>query len=301
MKKIVKLLLSSSAGIIILFLIILIPVLMIMDFFGANITDGYIENNSEYAEQYRTVANKYIKSKSGYVSLERILYFYLADTSLSFDEIYNDNLDKESKKIIPISQVCELQKYKVLDVCKSNNISTSGQIDEEQAKPFAPPINFTSSTITSFFMEERVVYGKANVHKAWDIASPAQSPVYSTCDGTIEKVSFPYSSNSIDTNDKQGGNIIKLNCEVSDKKYTVLYGHLFPNSSKVSEGQQVTKGQQIAGVGTTGYSTGNHLHYQVSLDGQVIDGMSLVDFTYENSNYSPDFRLPDSNLPSYKN
>ena len=150
-------------------------------------------------------------------------------------------------------------------------------------------------------MEERVVYGKANVHKAWDIASPAQSPVYSTCDGTIEKVSFPYSSNSIDTNDKQGGNIIKLSCEVGDKKYTVLYGHLFPNSSKVSEGQQVTKGQQIAGVGTTGYSSGNHLHYQVSLDGQVIDGMSLVDFTYENSNYSPDFKLPDSNLPSYKN
>lgn len=66
-------------------------------------------------------------------------------------------------------------------------------------------------------MEERVVYGKANVHKAWDIASSAQSPVYSTCDGTIEKVSFPYSSNSIDTNDKQGGNIIKLSCEVGDK------------------------------------------------------------------------------------
>ena len=105
MKKIIKLLLSSTTGIIILFLIILVPVLMIMDFFGANITDGYIENNSEYAEQHRTVANKYIKSKSGYVSLERILYFYLADTSLSFDEIYNDNLDKESKKLIPISQV----------------------------------------------------------------------------------------------------------------------------------------------------------------------------------------------------
>lgn len=46
MKKIIKLLLSSTTGIIILFLIILVPVLMIMDFFGANITDGYIENNS---------------------------------------------------------------------------------------------------------------------------------------------------------------------------------------------------------------------------------------------------------------
>lgn len=301
MKKILSILLSSTTGIVILFLITLIPVLMIMDFFGANITDGYIENNSEYAEQYRTVANKNIKANNGYVSLERILYFYLADTSLTFDEIYSDNLDKESKKLLPISEVCQIDKYKVLDVCKSENISTSGQIDEEQAKPFAPPLNFASATVTSFFMEERVVYGKANVHKAWDIASSAQSPVYSTCDGIVEKISFPYSSNSIDTNDKQGGNIIKLSCEVSDKKYTVLYGHLFPNSSKVSEGQQVNRGQQIAGVGTTGYSTGNHLHYQVSLDEQVIDGMSLVDFTYENSSYSSDFRLPDSNLPSYRN
>lgn len=276
-----KIILSSTGGIVVIGLIILIPVLMVMDFFGANITDGYIENNSEYAEQYRTVANKNIKAGNGYVSLERILYFYLSDPNLTFDEIYTDNLDKESKKQIPISKVCEINKYQVLEVCKSDNLSVSGQVDEEQAKPFAPPINFASSTITSFFMEERVVYGKANVHKAWDIASQAQTPVYSTCDGTVENVSFPYSTNSIDTSDTQGGNIIKISCEVSDLKYQVLYGHLYPNSAKVSIGDSITKGQEIATVGTTGYSTGNHLHYQVSLDGQVVDGMSLVDFNFE--------------------
>lgn len=276
-----KIILSSTGGIVVIGLIILIPVLMVMDFFGANITDGYIENNSEYAEQYRTVANKNIKAGNGYVSLERILYFYLADPNLTFDEIYTDNLDKESKKQIPISKVCEINKYQVLEVCKSDNLSVSGQVDEEQAKPFAPPINFASSTITSFFMEERVVYGKANVHKAWDIANQAQTPVYSTCDGTVENVSFPYSTNSIDTSDTQGGNIIKISCEVNDLKYQVLYGHLYPNSAKVSIGDSITKGQEIATVGTTGYSTGNHLHYQVSLDGQVVDGMSLVDFNFE--------------------
>ena len=74
MKKIIKLLLSSTTGIIILFLIILVPVLMIMDFFGANITDGYIENNSEYAEQYRAVANKYIKSKSGCIFRKNFIF-----------------------------------------------------------------------------------------------------------------------------------------------------------------------------------------------------------------------------------
>ena len=254
---------------------------MVMDFFGANITDGYIENNSEYADQYRTVANKNIKAGNGYVSLERILYFYLADPNLTFDEIYTDNLDQDSKKQLPISEVCKINKYQVLEVCKNDNLSVSGQIDEEQAKPFAPPINFASSTITSFFMEERIVYGKADVHKAWDIANQAQTPVYSTCDGTVENVSFPYSTNSIDTSDTQGGNIIKISCEVNDLKYQVFYGHLYPNSAKVSIGDSVFKGQEIASVGTTGYSTGNHLHYQVSLDGQVVDGMSLVDFNFE--------------------
>ena len=130
-------------------------------------------------------------------------------------------------------------------------------------------------------MEERIVYGKADVHKAWDIANQAQTPVYSTCDGTVENVSFPYSTNSIDTSDTQGGNIIKISCEVNDLKYQVFYGHLYPNSAKVSIGDSVFKGQEIASVGTTGYSTGNHLHYQVSLDGQVVDGMSLVDFNFE--------------------
>lgn len=39
--------------------------------------------------------------------------------------------------------------------------------------------------------------------------------------------------------------------------------------------------QKIATVGTTGYSTGNHLHFQVSLDSKKIDGMSLIDFINE--------------------
>ena len=51
MKKILALLLSSTTGLIIIAIIILVPILMIMDFFGANITDGYVEDNMEYADQ----------------------------------------------------------------------------------------------------------------------------------------------------------------------------------------------------------------------------------------------------------
>ena len=75
-KKIIKIILSSSTLLTIAFIIILIPVLMVMDFFGANITDDYVEDNGEYAEQYRAVLTKEIKEGKGYVPLNRILYFY---------------------------------------------------------------------------------------------------------------------------------------------------------------------------------------------------------------------------------
>lgn len=297
--KILKLVLSSSTGIVVMALVILIPILMILDFFGANITDGYVANNSQYASEYKTVLNKYVKANKGYIPLERILYFALADDSLTYDEIYNDNLDPETKRMLPISEVCLIKKYKVLEVCKSDYLSTSGQIDTIQNKPFAPPINFSNSTITSFFMQERIVYGEKDIHYAWDFGASAQTPVYSVCDGTVKTVDFPYTTNSINTNDTQGGNIIKISCEINeDITYDVLYAHLYPKSSKVQVGNKVSKGQQLATVGTTGYSTGNHLHFQVSLNGTKVDGMSLIDFTYERTN---DFYVNKPQYPTLNN
>ena len=143
-------------------------------------------------------------------------------------------------------------------------------------------------------MEERVVFGKESIHEAWDIAAPAQTPVYSTCDGKVESVSFTQDHNVTNTS-AGGGNQIKISCQVDDLTYQVLYAHLYPNSAKVSEGKYVSKGTQIAGVGTTGYSTGNHLHYQVSLDGKTIDGMSLINFNYETN------ELERPNFPSFNN
>lgn len=135
-KKILKIVLSSSTLMIIIFIIILVPILMVLDFFGANITDGYVENNREYADEYKDVLNKYLSKSEGYVSLERILYFYLESESLSFDEIYKDNLNKETKRLLPISEVCKMKKYKILSACSEDKITESKQVNEVQSKPF---------------------------------------------------------------------------------------------------------------------------------------------------------------------
>ena len=50
------------------------------------------------------------------------------------------------------------------------------------------------------------------------------------------------------------------------------------HSAKVDVGDKVIQWQEIGGIGTTGYSTGNHLHFQVKNNGRNVDGMSLIDF-----------------------
>lgn len=249
---------------------------MIMDFFGANIADGYVENNMEYADKYINTLNNNISN--GYVSLERILYFYLEKDSLTFDEIYKDNLDMDIKRMKTISDVCLLKKYSYFDVCKKNKIDDSGQINEIQSKPFQSPINLSSALITSFFMQERIIYETYGVHKAIDFGASSQTPLYAVSDCKVIKVSFPYSQNIIDKSGSSGNNI-SLECKINDFIYVVRYMHLYPNSAKVKVNDLVKQGQQIASVGTTGYSTGNHLHYQVELNGNPVDGLSLIDFT----------------------
>lgn len=276
-KKILSIILGSSIFFLSVIVIIVVAILMVLDFFGANVTDSYVENNSEYGEKYIKVLNKNIKEGKGYVSLSRILYFYLEDDSLTFDEIYEDNLEDNKQKTI--SDVCSMKKYSGLSVCSTNEIEDSKQIDEEMLKPFNAPLDIEKMNVTSFFKQERVIYDKEDIHEAWDFSSSNRTPVYSVCDGEVVQVSFKYDENVIDKSGG-GGNQIKIRCEIDDDiTYEVLYAHLYPKSNKVKVGDKITSWKEVAGVGTTGYSTGPHLHYQVSLNGETVDGMSLIDFT----------------------
>lgn len=268
------------SGALISILFALSPIFIIMGFFGANVTDDYVENNYEFATTYRNVLNKNLKYGKGYVSLSRILYFYLEDNSLSFEEIYKDNLDADLNKQTTIYDTCTLDKYKSMSVCKGENIESSNQINVDMNKPFNSPLEISNLNVTSFFMEERIVYDEFNVHGGWDFSSPAKTPVYSVCDGIVETVKFNEKENVINTS-AGFGNMIKIKCELEDVTYSVIYGHLYPDSTNLKVGDEVKHWQEIASVGTTGYSTGNHLHFEVYKNSKKIDGVSLIDFNFE--------------------
>lgn len=92
-------------------------------------------------------------------------------------------------------------------------------------------------------------------HNGVDMAAPGGSPILAAYNGTV--VAASYSSTM--------GNYIMI--DHGDNLYTI---YMHASALYVSKGAEVVKGQKIAAVGTTGRSTGNHLHFSVRLNGSYV-------------------------------
>ena len=93
-------------------------------------------------------------------------------------------------------------------------------------------------------------------HQGIDFRAPAGSPVYAAGKGKVETSEF---------HEKYG----KLVIIRHSNKYVTLYAHLA--DLNVKEGDLVNAGQEIGTVGSTGLSTGPHLHYEVRMDGKNVN------------------------------
>lgn len=291
-----KIICGSSILSIVFAMVILICVLMIFDFFGTKITKEKVQNNAEFADAYKSAVNKYLMD--GYVPLQRLLYFHLEDTSLTLDTLYTMNQNKEQKTSREILTVCEDRRVKNMVACTESNINESKDYLEVSTGHFNLPLD-KNFTITSFYNEQRVIYGESNVHSGWDLAAPAKTPVYSVCSGTVDKVTFTQNENiPYDQSGNKVGNLITIKCDKDyNETYYVVFAHLYPNSAKVKVGDKVNHWTEIASVGTTGHSTGNHLHYQVeNANREKIDGMQFIDFTLKSPNYHLELEKPNNIL-----
>lgn len=276
--KLLKIIFGSSILTIIFVLVVMISVLMMLDFFGVNLNSDILKDNAKYSNSYKSSLNKYLDK--GYVPLSRILYFYLENDDLSFDDLYLSNLNEETKNLKTIEEVCLSNKALYnMSACTSSQIEENKEYLELNNPIFSVPLQ-TSFTVTSHVFEERIIYNEIDNHSGWDLAVPAETDIFSVCDGVVESVNFTQKENTTyDVSGNKNGNSIRIRCNVNNKNYYIYYGHLYPESSTVSEGDEVTTNQLIAKVGTTGFSTGNHLHFQVSDDsGSLLDGFSLINW-----------------------
>lgn len=101
------------------------------------------------------------------------------------------------------------------------------------------------------------VYKTTKMHEGLDFAAPQGTPIYATADGTI---------NTAGSTGNGYGNHVIINHGYG---YETLYGHMV--RVKVKSGETVKRGQVIGWVGSTGKSTGPHLHYEVHKNGTKID------------------------------
>ncbi|WP_084422135.1 M23 family metallopeptidase [Henriciella litoralis] len=114
---------------------------------------------------------------------------------------------------------------------------------------------------SSFGYRRHPISGYNKLHKGTDFAAPTGTPIYAAGNGTIERAN------------RYGGygNYIRIK---HANGYSTAYAHM-SRFGKYRTGQRVRQGDIIGYVGTTGASTGPHLHYEVMINGKQVNGMKL--------------------------
>ncbi|MCB0712749.1 MAG: M23 family metallopeptidase [Ignavibacteriae bacterium] len=134
-----------------------------------------------------------------------------------------------------------------------------------KALPLTVPID--GATITSGFgMRNHPILRGRRMHKGLDMAAPTGTSIYATGGGTV-----------VFSGRKNGyGNTIIID---HGHGYTTLYAHC--SKLLVEEGAKISRGDLIALVGSTGRSTGPHLHYEVRVNGQHMNPEVFLSYTRE--------------------
>ena len=107
------------------------------------------------------------------------------------------------------------------------------------------------------------ITNKYSLHKGIDIPADENTEIYAVYDGMVEKAEY----NSIN------GNYVVIK---HSKSLKTTYNHC--NKLLVQKGEKVTKGECIALVGATGYTTGNHLHFEMLLNDKYINPLWVLDY-----------------------
>ena len=115
---------------------------------------------------------------------------------------------------------------------------------------------------SSFGLRKHPIDGFTKMHKGTDFAAPLGTPIMASGDGVVVKAGWCGG----------GGNCIKIR---HNSSYSTVYAHLSKFAVATKKGKRVKQGQIIGYVGSTGKSTGPHLHYEVIFNGKRVNSQTL--------------------------
>ena len=102
------------------------------------------------------------------------------------------------------------------------------------------------------------------MHSGLDIAAPRGTPIYTTADGVV----------TFSGRQRGYGIVVKIRHAFG---FETVYAHL--SRARVKVGQRVGRGDRIADMGSTGRSTGSHLHYEIRIDNKPVDPIKFIEAT----------------------
>jgi murein DD-endopeptidase MepM/ murein hydrolase activator NlpD len=128
------------------------------------------------------------------------------------------------------------------------------------AIPSAAPVKGVAFT-SSYGVRSDPFRGTRAMHAGIDLAGPIGTPIYATADGVVGRSEWATGY----------GNLVELD---HGRGIKTRYGHL--SRSLVAAGQRVKRGDRIGMMGSTGRSTGSHLHYEVRIDGKAVNPIPFM-------------------------
>jgi murein DD-endopeptidase MepM/ murein hydrolase activator NlpD len=134
----------------------------------------------------------------------------------------------------------------------------TGAASIPSARPIVTSVNFTSG----YGVRSDPFRGSAAMHPGIDLAGPMGTPVYATADGVVDRSEW---------NNGGYGNLIEI---THGQGIQTRFGHL--SQRLVQIGQRIHRGQLIGLMGSTGRSTGSHLHYEVRIDGRPVNPIPFM-------------------------
>jgi len=115
---------------------------------------------------------------------------------------------------------------------------------------------------SSYGMRKHPILGYNKMHQGTDFAAPMGTPIMASGTGKILKAGWCGG----------GGNCVKIR---HNSTYSTVYAHMSKFARGIKKGVRVSQGQIIGYVGSTGMSTGPHLHYEVIKNGKKINSQTL--------------------------
>ena len=113
-----------------------------------------------------------------------------------------------------------------------------------------------------FGMRKHPIDGFNKMHQGTDFAAPKGTPIMASGDGIVKKAGWCGG----------GGNCVKIK---HNSTYQTIYAHMSKFAKNIRSGVRVKQGQVIGYVGSTGKSTGPHLHYEVIVNGKKVNSQKL--------------------------